>query len=195
MKVELELTRANIQLDNEAELIILAKTDDQAFERLYNYYFPKVYGYIFKRIGQKETTEDIVSTIFLKIFTNLDTYQVGKFKHSFCAWIFRVATNALIDHYRSSNCHKANVNIEDIVEPADHRQDSFTVVALSQDRAVVHRLIADLPVQYQKVIQLKYFAELSNLEIAEVMEISVSNTGVLLHRALKKFQELHQKYV
>lgn len=182
-------------LENEAELVTLAKTDDQAFEKLYNHYFPKVYGYVFKRVGQKEAAEDIVSSVFLKVFTGLNNFKPGKYNLSFCAWIFQVATNTLIDYYRKSGRTKPNINIDDIVEPTDPKQNTFESVAQLHERDLVHRVIADLPEKYQKIIQLKYFTELSNLEIAAVMEISVSNTGVLLHRALKKCQQLYAKYV
>lgn len=193
MEAESILVQTSTQLDDEAQLVLLAKTDDQAFERLYNHYFDRVYGYVFKRVGQKEAAEDIVSTAFLKIFTNLDKYQPGKYQASFCAWIFRIVTNTLIDYYRKNN--KPHINIDDIAEPIDHGQDNLAQAVLSDDQQAVHRTIEKMSPKYQKIIQLKFFAELSNLEIAEVMEISVSNAGVLLHRALKKFQDLHQKYV
>lgn len=194
MEAESILDKTISHLPNEAELIIQAKTDDRAFELLYNHYFPKVYGYVFKRIGQKEAAEDIVSTAFLKIFTNLGDYKPGQYNCSFSAWIYRIVGNTLIDHYRKKSRTHENVDLEAIAEPEDGNQDVFEEVARSSERAMMHKLIEELPDNYKKAIELKYFAELSNIEIAEVLDISTVNVGVLLHRALKKIQELHQKY-
>jgi len=62
---------AAIQL-TEVELIEKAKTNDQAFEILYNQYFPKIYGFVKKRTRAREAAEDIVSMVFMDAFTHLD---------------------------------------------------------------------------------------------------------------------------
>ena len=55
----------------EIDLVERAKTDDQAFAALYDIYFLKIYYFILKRVGHKQTTEDIVSAVFIKVFTNI----------------------------------------------------------------------------------------------------------------------------
>ena len=62
-----------------------------------------------------------------------------------------------------------------------------------EDCESVQRVIKKLPQRYQEVIQLKYFSELSNIEVAEVLQISPNNAGVLLSRALKQFQTYYTK--
>lgn len=91
----------NSVIENEAMLVEQAKTDDRAFEKLYNYYFPQIYGFIIKRAGQKELAEDIVSTVFMKVFTHLNDYEPKT--SSFKSWVYKIATNTLIDHYRKSS--------------------------------------------------------------------------------------------
>ena len=60
-----------------------------------------------------------------------------------------------------------------------------------EDSEAVQRVIKKLPQRYQEVIQLKYFSELSNIEVAEVLQISPNNAGVLLSRALKQFSQMY----
>jgi len=177
-------------LAEEAELIVKAKNDEAAFNVLYDFYFPKIYGFVLKRVGKREEAEDIVSATFMKVFVNLDGYrpQAGA---SFSAWVYRIATNNIIDWQRKK---KPSVNIEDIAEPGDERQDQHQDLLLSHDRSVVHKVLADLSEKEQRIITLKYFSELSHAEIASSLQVSEGNARVLLCRALRKFQQIYQKY-
>lgn len=195
MEATSSLDNKNVELANEAELIREAVTDDSAFEVLYEHYFPKIYGYVGRRVGNKETTEDLVSVIFMKVFCNLKKYTPGDHSGSFRAWVYRIATNVIIDHYRKKGRNPDAIDIESISEPGDPSQDPGLNTMLIQDKAIVHSTLSTLPDKYQQILHLKYFAELKNTEIAEALDISANNVGVLLHRALQKFEEKHKKYV
>jgi len=176
-------------LVNEREIVSKAVNDDQAFEVLYNFYFPKVYGYVLKRVGHQQTAEDLVSVIFIKIFTNLNKYQAGKNFYSFASWVFTVSANAIIDHYRKNN--KKVVSIEEVAEIKDENS-TIDLIYSHENREKVQNTLKKLKKRYQQIIELKYFLELDNQEIAEALGISVGNVGVLLHRALNKFQNLYE---
>lgn len=178
-------------LENEAAIIERAKSDDSAFEILYNHYFPKIYGYILKRTGHHEAAQDLVSEIFIKVFCNLTKYSHQDY--GFSAWIFRIATNHLIDHYRQSNRQK-EINFEAIQDLAAVPANPQDLVQAEKNKKIVNEIINQLPRRYQKIINLKYFAELSNEEIALALSVSRQNVRVLIHRTLRKFQKLYQKY-
>ncbi len=182
---------SNLSLEDEAEIVEKAREDDAAFEILYSHYFPKIYGYIFKRVGNREETEDLVSTIFIKVFSNLDKYQRRDCK--FSAWLYRIATNSLIDYYRKAG-RKKEIGIEHVEDWPDLNDQPANEVMINEQSKEVQALIKKLPDRYQEVIQLKFFAQLDNQEIAEVMKVSVNNVGVLIHRSLEKFKQIHQKY-
>ena len=186
----MSLDSALVTLENEHEIVEQAKTDDGAFEVLYNFYFPKLYGYVIKRVGHREVAEDIVSGVFIKVFTKLNTYQ--KRECPFAAWIYRITTNALIDHYRKAG-RNVEVTVEEFPDVADNGQNPEMNVALLEDQRRVRAVLEELPAKYQEIIQLKFFADLSNTEIAETMGISANNAGVLLYRALQKFEKVYQK--
>lgn len=179
-------------LENEAEIVERAKKDDQAFTVLYNFYFPKIYGYIFKRVGSFDVAEDLVSTTFLKVFANLNNYQYKGY--SFSAWIYRIATNNLIDYYRKSG-KKKEINIDEIKELKDENSNfPEKLVQHSQDKKMVQEILKELPDRYQKVLYLKFFGDKDNTEIAETLEISENNARVLIFRALKSFKEAYKNY-
>jgi len=181
MKSQQELAKIE-----ENELVEKAKTDQQAFVKLYNNYYDRIYNFILKRTGHVETAEDIVSETFIKVFNNLDKYQFQGY--SFSAWLYRVASNLMIDHFRKEGKHK-NVDIDEYPNIADsHSADEHTLALESQEE--VKLILNKLPERERQVLELKFFAQLSNQEIAEVMKISISNTGVLIYRALKKCQKI-----
>lgn len=181
------------KLDGEEQIVEMAKTDDRSFEILYNHYFPKIYGYIYKRVGSTEIAEDIVSDTFLKVFCNLKKYNYQGY--SFSAWIYRIATNNLVDYYRKSGRSK-EIKIDSIQGFSDEENPSpFEKVASVYERSIVRSAISCLSEKDQKVLYLKFFAELDINEIAKTMQISENNARVLVHRAIKKFDQIYKNYV
>lgn len=185
-------TTATTEHSQEQFLVERAKTDDASFEQLYNQYFPKIYGYVLKRTGQRETAEDIVSVVFIKVFTNLKSYRYRDC--SFGAWVYKIATNSLVDHYRKVG-RKPEVLPEEMPEIRDAKQDLGVALEAKQERAVVREVLKKLPARYEEILNLKFFAELSNQEIADSLGLETNNVGVLIHRALAKFEETYQAYV
>ncbi|MFA6427417.1 MAG: RNA polymerase sigma factor [Candidatus Magasanikbacteria bacterium] len=180
-------------LPNEAELVQKAKTDDAAFGVLYHHYFPRIYAFVVKRTSHRETAEDIVSAVFMNAFTHLESYETRSC--TFGAWLYRIAANKVIDHYRKESTQKF-VSIEDGMEIADTSFDMEVPIDLRiQSKKVQDALTKLKPPVYQKIVHLKFFSELSNREIAQAMEMSVNNAGVLLYRALKKFKKIYEAYV
>lgn len=178
-------------LAEEHDLIERAKTDEQAFAELYNRYFSELYGFMMKRFGNREVVEDLVSELFLKVFTNLSTYRPQGC--SFRAWLYRVATNLLIDHTRKAVVRREKT-VEEFPDVVDHGADEHEKYARSEEGEKVRAVLKTLPERYQKILHLKFFAELSNTEIAEAVGDTANTVGVVLHRALKKFEEAYQTY-
>lgn len=178
-------------MTNEQELTKLAKTDEQAFSKLYDIYFQQIFGYITKRINNRAEAEDIVSQIFLKVVEQIHKFnpEVGNFK----AWIYTIATNTLIDHFRRIAHSKSNPieKAEKIPDPAKNPNEYAKEEA---NRELVLSVINQLPKQYQKILLLRYFSDLSIEEIAEALKINPNNTSVKIHRALKAFQITYLRY-
>ncbi len=171
---------------NEDLLVEKARTDDEAFGVLYDFYFQKIYAYTSRRVGHRQTTEDLVSQIFIKAFTKLDTYK--KSKGSFKSWLYRVATNTIIDHYRKSG-RKKEVGIDSVFSLESSEKLPDHVAEETFESKKISKVISRLKIKEQEIIQLKFFAELSNIEIAETLRISHSYAGVRIYRALKSFKQ------
>lgn len=186
-----EWTTQKEKLENEQSIVERAKIEDQAFEILYNHYFPKIYGYIFKRTGNHEVTEDLVSITMMKVFCNIKNYKHKGY--SFGAWVYRIATNNLVDYYRKKD-KKKEISIEEIENKEDEGDSAYEKAKSADKKKIVKLTLIKLSKRHQEILHLKFFAELANDEIAQTLDISVNNTRVLVHRALKNFHKIYKKY-
>ncbi|MBI5413271.1 sigma-70 family RNA polymerase sigma factor [Candidatus Peregrinibacteria bacterium] len=171
---------------DETLLVEQAKTDDNAFTKLYESYLPRIYGYIFKRVGNNADAEELTSQTFLKMVENLKAFKGEYFK----SWLYRIATNTIIDYYRT---HRTHEPIEEHVDLHDQTSGPAESTIQTQTKEEILAVLAMLPEKYQKVLHLKYFSDLSNSEMAASLEIKENNLGVLLHRALKSFQKFYNR--
>lgn len=148
---------------------------------LYNSYFKKIYQYVFYRTGRnKQLAEDLTSEIFLKALENFSDFDesVGKFN----SWLYMIAQNHIIDHYRTS---KSQVSIDEIAEIANNEQSLSEKLSIKQEYSRVIHAIYQLPDMYQDILVLKYINQFSNKEIAEILHKSPGSIRVTLHRATK----------
>lgn len=158
--------------------------DDRAFEILYERYFDQIFRFTIKRVGTHEIAEDLVSSIFMKVFASRARFSKGSFK----AWLYRIANNTIIDHYRT---RKPTT----VLDPEKHTavdQAQTAPEALDQQslRRLIDQVISKLDTRSQLVLQLKFFSELSNEEIALTLKVSTNHVGVLVYRALQKCSKL-----
>ena len=159
--------------------------DDHAFEILYERYFEKIYAFIVRRVGAREIAEDLVSNIFLKAFASKTRFV---WRTSFKSWLYQIASNTLIDHYRS---HKSTVSFDPEIHTEPSAQPSINQeIDIASLREVLNSVLSKLDSRTQTVIQLKFFGEYDHQEIANMMNISANHVGVLLYRGMKKCHKL-----
>lgn len=164
--------------------------DEIAFEILYERYFGHLYGFVFKRVGHREIVEDLVSMIFTKVFIGTSNFKNVSFK----AWIYKIATNTVIDYYRKNKNHFIETLDDHIDTLASSDPSPEDLVSTMQDSIKVHRALADLGIKDQELLHLRFFADLSYEEIAGLLKSNVNNVRVSIHRALKKFKKAYEKF-
>lgn len=167
-----------------------AKYEQDAFSELYDYFFPRVYSYIFAKVKNNDTADDIISTTFEKVFLHLKDYDSEK--GAFSTWIFRIAINEMTSFYRKQTASK-ETTWEEFFDPADKRATpEQEVVSKEGDRYLLCAL-EKLPERERKIVSMKYFMGISNKEIAEAMDMTATNVGVVLHRTLGKLKGMLEK--
>lgn len=164
--------------------------DTAAFGRIYDHFAARLYKFIFFRVGHKEIAEDILADSFIKAWTKIRQINSAK---AFSAWIFQIAKNNIIDYYRVRKSTIAIEEVEQILEDATSPIDE-TDLRLDQKRIL--NALTHLPSDQQQVIRYKFFEDLTNAEIAQIMGKTEGSVRVIQHRAIVRLQEmLRQKKV
>lgn len=170
---------------SDSGLISRAQSGDvDAFGELYQRYVSPIYRYIRMRVQETRTAEDLTEMVFLRSFEALPTYRERG--HPFSAYLYRVARNILVDHYRSN---RADVPLDE-VDLDDGEQGALEDGLIRQDRdRAIRKALASLPSEYQEVIRLRVAMALPTSTVAEWMRRSEGSVRVLLHRALKALRK------
>ena len=173
---------------NEKRLVEQAKSGDaEAFGKLYDAYVDRVYRYIFFRVSDVPTAEDITSQVFLKAWQNLGRYQP---KGPILAWFYAIARNTVIDHYRT---YKQTVSL-DAAAPLASKDDKLDDwVESKSDMNKVQESLQYLTEEQREVIVLKFIAEFDTGQIAGRMGKSEGAVRALQMRALQTLSKVMKK--
>lgn len=173
----------------EKSTIEKSQVDPVHFRPLYEKYFKRIFLFVHRRIGDKETTADITSQIFLKALTNIKKYESRGLP--FSAWLFRIALNECNDFFRKTKRERL-VSL-----------DAITVNELFEDLTAEHRLedlYRKLPVMLQRLsadelqlIELRYFEQRPFREVGDILGISETHAKVRVYRTLDKMKKTFMK--
>lgn len=158
-------TDQNMQVmtqDDIPALVAAAQADPAAFSQLYDRYVQPVYRYLLSRMGSTHEAEDITSQTFMAAYESLGRYRE---RGQFSAWLFRIARSKLNDHFRR---HKREVGLEAAGEILE-REDALGVLIRAEELSQVRSLIDRLNEDEQDLIRLRYVADLSFGEIADLL--------------------------
>jgi RNA polymerase sigma-70 factor, ECF subfamily len=147
-------------------------------ERLFRRYGKGVGSYVLTRVGDPELAEEITARVFLIVVR-----RYAQVRGSEAAWLWAVVRSELARHYRGLRPHRP---------PSDEIADQ----AASPDEALLRResherlssALDRLPEPQQRLVYLKFFLGMRNLDIAAACGLTPSNVGVVLHRALKQLR-------
>ena len=172
--------------DYYSELALRATTDEEAFEELYEYFFPRVYNFIYARLKNSADADDVTSITFMKMNENLERYDSTK--AAFSTWLFRIANNALIDHTRRRD-KSEETEWEEFFDPAapEYQEPEAQTLTQESNRELLAAL-DKLNDRERRIIELKFWSDLDTRSIADVLSMTESNVRVTLHRALGKLK-------
>ena len=152
-----------------------------AFGRLYDLYLDSIYNFIFYQVSSREEAEDLTEMVFLKAFEKLAEFRDQKVMENFRAWLYRIARNLVIDHYRTRK-PTTHLDPEAPIEASDLAPE--TEVQLRDEIREAMNVIRELEEPFKQVIILRFIEGLAYREVAEIMEIKLNYVRVLQHRAL-----------
>jgi RNA polymerase sigma-70 factor, ECF subfamily len=167
---------------NEDTLVARAVAGDtDAFGELYRLHLDAIYRYIVVRVSNPTDAEDLVGQVFLKAWEALPGYQQRGIR--FSSWLYQIAHNLVIDHYRAQKpLQPASLSDHDQLE--SNRAATLDQVIEAEQSAALATAVAQLPVEQQQVILLRFVRELDYTEVARVLDKSKGACRVIQHRAL-----------
>ena len=179
----------------EQALVARARADVAAFGELYDWYLPRIHGFIARRVEDRAVTEDLTATTFERA---LGAIRRADFRNeSFGGFLYRVAANAIVDNARRSRwtvpLGTRAGDYADLDGGERAGRDDATLgddaatraFASALDRDVLRRALLQLPEAHRRVIVLKYFDGLELDELCAALGCSRATFAVKLHRALR----------
>lgn len=175
-------------MDYYSTLAQKATTDEEAFEELYEYFFPRVYNFIYARLKNSADADDVTSVTFIKMNENLNNYDSTK--AAFSTWLFRIANNALIDHTRRRE-NSNETDWDEFFDPAapEYQEPEARILTEETNRGLL-KALDKLNERERRIIELRYWGDLDTRAIAEVLNMTESNVRVTLHRTLGKLKKI-----
>ena len=153
------------------------------FEDLYRASRDDVYAYVATLLRDRFAAEDVTALAFERAYRKRSTFRPGRGSER--AWLFGIARNAALDELRR-RARSTAVDSDPADEVARPLEDE---AELGARRLVVRDALTSLAPRERELVALKFFAGLSNSELADVLGTSETNAGTRVHRAIHKLRE------
>ncbi len=169
---------------SDADLLVrVAARDREAFELLYRRYVRSVFGLALRRLRDRQRAEDAVQETFASIWRSAQSYRPERGPAA--PWLYAVARNAVVDRQRARHEPPAEVpdSASGALGPAERAESSFVSWR-------IHRALEELPEKEREVLELAYWSELSQSEIAEYLHIPLGTVKTRTRSALARLADV-----
>lgn len=167
-------------LDEERALVLRAAGHDaRAYAELYDRFVEKIFKYIYYKVGSKSDAEDLTAQVFLKAWEAIGKYRLTE--RPFSAWLYRIAHNLVVDHFRM---RREAVPIDDVTRIDEKEPDLEDLTQRHLTAETLQRAIRRLTSDQQQVIILRFLEGYTTEEVARIMGKGQGAVRTLQHRAL-----------
>lgn len=158
------------------------RSTDQDFAALYRETYSRVFNYAYYRLLDYAAAEDVVAETFCKAASAFNRFDSSR--ASFFTWVVAIERNCLIDYYRKN---QGFVCLDDVSEAAFAVEEAYP--ELDETARTVHKLLEVLDEEDRELVYLKYYEEMRNTEIAQVLGMNASTVATRLSRAMARMRE------
>ncbi len=178
-----------VSMENLSDLVIKAqKGDREAFSKLYNEYYKKIYRYCVINIFRTELAQDICQETFIKAWKSLHSFSLEK-GGTFQAYLFKIARNLIIDLSRKKKEFSLASYVD--IETYEHFEEKLD---RENDIEKVKIALAKLEEKDRQIIILRYFEDLQHNEVAKIIGIKEGALRVRTIRVLQKLKHIIEKH-
>jgi RNA polymerase sigma factor (sigma-70 family) len=156
----------------------------QQVSLLFERYHKRIFNFLARLAMDRELAEDLTQNVFLRIIKYRNSYREGL---KFQSWIYQVARNVFSDHYQS---HKNRFSdFVDVEKIGDHMADHDETAEMDEKEKLLQRSMAKLSEEQRELLVLTRFQQMKYEEVAAIMDTTVANIKVKVHRAIIKLRE------
>lgn len=177
------------------KISIVLLTDEQLMEAvkggnlqqasiLFDRYHSRIFNFLARLTMDRPMAEDLTQNVFLRLIKYRSSYRPGS---KFMPWIYQMARNVFADHYQSTKNRKASfVDVKKVMDVMEEKEESR---AQDEREASLHQSLAKLDAEQRELLVLTRFQHMKYEEVAELMNTTVANIKVKVHRAIVKLRE------
>jgi RNA polymerase sigma-70 factor (ECF subfamily) len=169
--------------EDEQWLVERAKRDPEAFGELYDIHFDRIYAYIYRKTGDRQSAEDLTSETFMKALAAIKSYRYTG--QPFVAWLYRIASNAVTDYYRA---RRVTTSLDEGLQLPDRGTSPEEAALRLDDQQAVARAIQTLSPDQQDVILLRFSEDMKLKDIGQVVGKTEGAVKALMFRALNSLK-------
>jgi RNA polymerase sigma-70 factor (ECF subfamily) len=163
------------------------RRDSAAYGILYETHLDRVYRYVYYRVGSTAEAEDLTEQVFLKAWEAIERYEARGVP--FIAWLYRLAHNLVVDHYRA---RRPTMPLEDVAEAEEPGANTLDAVESELDAEEVRLAVRKLSPEHQQLIVLRFVEGMSHAEVAQITGKTEGATRVVQYRALQSLAKAMQ---
>jgi len=163
------------------------KGNHESFSPIYDTFITDIYKFVFFKV-REEDASDVTSDIFIKAWEKIGSFQ-GE-EHKFKAWLFIIAHRTVIDYYRTKKITVSLDDSLDVVNDDHHVWAPDKLLSEEMNDSLMQEALHKLPEPGKSILVMKYIQDISNEEIAQILNIHEGNMRTIAHRALKRLREL-----
>lgn len=174
---------------SDQQLVLLSREGDAAaFEALIGRYRSSLRQLFLTHNLSVDDTDDLLQETYIKLFLRLDSYNPT---YTFGQWAYTIARNTFIDYCRGRHSELIARELPDIfpIEPSANPEQRV-IIAQNNDQLMMR--MAQLPLRYRQLIEMRFLSELSYEEIASQLGIPLGTVSTQIHRARARLLKLMQ---
>jgi RNA polymerase sigma-70 factor (ECF subfamily) len=164
----------------DVDLVLLMMTNWNSLEDLYELYYKEIFHYLLQRVRQKELAQDLTQDTFIKAFNGLSSFQGSS---SVKTWLYTIAHHTFINWYRKESKYRYEYLPDSVELEQSLYVNPESYLHMKEKQRMLLKAILELKEDFQHVIILREFQELTYDEIAEILDWKLSKVKTNLHRA------------
>jgi RNA polymerase sigma factor (sigma-70 family) len=179
------LTKISDLIPDEEIMEAVKNGDLQQASVLFDRYHKRIYNFLARTTLNRTLAEDLTQNVFLRMIKYRNSYKEG---NRFQSWIYQVARNVFADHYQAHKNQKSNHSVS-VEKVSDTMSDPDETLDQVEREKLLHRSLERLNDEQRELLVLTRFQHMKYEQVAELLDTTVANVKVKVHRAIAKLRE------